>query len=216
MVENKFKENAKKESKFDENVRKMSEEDPLRTLTMFLKYKFPVRASELNIMIENAERYDYFKTHKILIEYKKEKLNKPLFNKLLKVAENQNNNSTQMLVLFEIGKEYIEQNPGIDFATDKSIQKLIKLSPISLNFLDLPNEVNYAICNSLKESEDVEIVASLLKSKCMDEKGFKQIKKDLINTFRQNAKDEDYELVYGLNILKDKGTKFEIATEVAR
>ena len=203
------------ESKFNEDVRKMSEEDPLRTLTLFLKYNFPIKASELNGIIKNAEADDYFKTHKILIEYKKEKLDKTLFNRLLNKAEEKYDGSyTQMLVLFEIGKTYIEQNPGIDFAADKSIQKLIKLSPISLNFLDLPNEVNYAICNSLKESKDVEIVASLLKSRCMNEKGFKQIKKDLINTFKQNAKDEDYKLVHGLNILKDKGTRFEIKEEI--
>jgi len=194
------------ESKFNEDVKKMAEENPLRTLSIFLKYNFPIKQSELNFIIKNAEASDYFKTHKILIEYNKEKLTKTFFNKLLTKAEETHDSSyTQMLNLFEIGKRYIEQNPGLDFKTDKAFQKLIKLSPISLNFLDLPNELNYAICTSFKESKDVELVASLLKSKCINGKGFKQIRKDLIDTFKTNAKEEDYKLVYGLDIMKEEG-----------
>ena len=93
-------------SKFNDDIKKMAEEDPLRTLTLFLKYKFPIKTDEFDYLMKNAEAFDYFKTHKILIEYNKEKLDEKLFDKLLTIAEKDFDGSyTQMLVLFEIGKQ---------------------------------------------------------------------------------------------------------------
>lgn len=204
-----------KDSFFNEDVRKLSQEDPLRTLAIFLKYNFPIKDEDLADIIFNAERVDFFKTHKILIEYNKEKLNKKTFNNLLDYVEtNIDNSATQMLVLFEIGKQYIEENPGIDFKNSKEIQRLIKLSPISLNFLNLKPEINFAICQSLKDSHDVKLAATLLKSNCMYDKGFKQIRSELVENFKTHAKEEDYELVRGLTDFKQIGKKYE--TEISR
>ncbi len=189
-------------SKFNEDVKKMSEEDPLRTLTLFLKYNFPIKEAELCMIIKNAEATDYFKTHKILIEYNKEKLTKALFNKLLNKAEEKYDGSyTQMLILFEIGKQYIEQNPKINFGNDKEIQKLIKLSPISLNFLDLPQEINYTLCQSFVDSKDPELIKSLLNAKCMEEKGFKKFKKVFSESLGKIKSEE-------------KTTKFRVSEEI--
>ncbi len=204
-----------KDSFFNEDVRKLSQEDPLRTLAIFLKYNFPIKDEDLADVIFNAERVDFFKTHKILIEYNKEKLDRKTFNNLLDYVEtNVENSATQMLVLFEIGKQYIEENPGIDFKNSKEIQRLIKLSPISLNFLNLKPEINFAICQSLKDSHDVKLAATLLKSNCMYDKGFKQIRRELVENFKTNAKEEDYELVRGLADFKQIGKKYE--TEMSR
>ena len=203
-----------KDNYFNEDVKKLSEEDPLRTLNIFLKYKFPIKSEDMQEIISNAERADFFKTHKILIEYGKEKLDKTTFNKLLDFVENKADNSaTQMLILFELGKQYIEENPKIDFKNSKEIQRLIKLSPISLNFLNLSPEINFAICQSLKDTSDTKLTASLLKSNCLNEKGFKQIRHDLVKNFKINASKEDYELVRGLSEFKPVGTRFDIANE---
>ncbi len=195
-------------SKFNDDIKKMAEEDPLRTLTLFLKYKFPIKANEFDYLMKNAEAFDYFKTHKILIEYNKEKLDEKLFDKLLTIAEkNFDGSYTQMLVLFEIGKQYIEQNPEKDYSNNDLVRRLIKLSPISLNFLDLKPEMEYAICNSFRDSKDIELVASILKSGCLDKEGFNQIKKDLEDTIKE-SKIKDTSIVSGLDIVESTGTKF--------
>ncbi len=195
---------------FNEDVRKLSEEDPLRTLNIFLKYNFPIKDGNLEEIVKNAERIDLFKTHKILIEYGKEKLDKKTFNKLLDYVEkNSDSSATQMLVLFEIGKQYIEENPGIDFKNSSEIQRLIKLSPISLNFLNLKPEINFAICQSLKDTNDTKLAAALLKSNCLYDKGFKQIRQDLITSFKRHASKEDYELVRGVSDFKSFGKSYD-------
>ena len=195
-------------SKFNDDIKKMAEEDPLRTLTLFLKYKFPIKTDEFDYLMKNAEAFDYFKTHKILIEYNKEKLDEKLFDKLLTIAEkNFDGSYTQMLVLFEIGKQYIEQNPEKDYSDNDLIRRLIKLSPISLNFLDLKPEMEYAICNSFRDSKDIELVASILKSGCLDKEGFNQIKKDLEATIKE-SKIKDNSIISGLDIVEPTGTKF--------
>ena len=195
-------------SKFNDDIKKMAEEDPLRTLTLFLKYKFPIKTDEFDYLMKNAEAFDYFKTHKILIEYNKEKLDEKLFDKLLTIAEKDFDGSyTQMLVLFEIGKQYIEQNPEKDYSDNDLIRRLIKLSPISLNFLDLKPEMEYAICNSFRDSKDIELVASILKSGCLDKEGFNQIKKDLEATIKE-SKIKDNSIISGLDIVEPTGTKF--------
>ena len=195
-------------SKFNDDIKKMAEEDPLRTLTLFLKYKFPIRKEEFNYLMKNAEAFDYFKTHKILIEYEKEKLDSKLFDKLLTMAEaNYDGSYTQMLVLFEIGKQYIEQNPEKDYSNNDLIRRLIKLSPISLNFLDLKPEMEYAICNSFRNSKDIELVASILKSGCLDKEGFGQIKKDLEATIK-DSEVKDNNILSGLDIIEPVGTMF--------
>ena len=195
-------------SKFNDDIKKMAEEDPLRTLTLFLKYKFPIKTDEFDYLMKNAEAFDYFKTHKILIEYNKEKLDEKLFDKLLTIAEKDFDGSyTQMLVLFEIGKQYIEHNPEKDYSDNDLIRRLIKLSPISLNFLDLKPEMEYAICNSFRDSKDIELVASILKSGCLDKEGFNQIKKDLEATIKE-SKIKDNSIISGLDIVEPTGTKF--------
>ena len=195
-------------SKFNDDIKKMAEEDPLRTLTLFLKYKFPIKTDEFDYLMKNAEAFDYFKTHKILIEYNKEKLDEKLFDKLLTIAEKDFDGSyTQMLVLFEIGKQYIEQNPEKNYSDNDLVRRLIKLSPISLNFLDLKPEMEYAICNSFRDSKDVELVASILKSGCLDKEGFNQIKKDLEATIKE-SKIKDNSIISGLDIVEPTGTKF--------
>ena len=55
-----------KDNYFNADVKKLSEEDPLRTLNIFLKYKFPIKSEDMQEIISNAERADFFKTHKIL------------------------------------------------------------------------------------------------------------------------------------------------------
>lgn len=195
-------------SKFNDDIKKMAEEDPLRTLTLFLKYKFPIKTDEFDYLMKNAEAFDYFKTHKILIEYNKEKLDEKLFDKLLTIAEkNFDGSYTQMLVLFEIGKQYIEQNPEKNYSDNDLVRRLIKLSPISLNFLDLKPEMEYAICNSFRDSKDIELVASILKSGCLDKEGFNQIKKDLEATIKE-SKIKDNSIISGLDIVEPTGTKF--------
>ena len=203
-------------SYFNNDIKRMSEEDPLRTLGLFLKYNFPISEEEFEIIKKNAEAFDYFKTHKILIEFGKEKLDKEMFMYLLDEAEKDYSGTyTQMLVLFEIGKQYIEQNDEIDYTNDEAIKRLIKLSPISLNLLGLPTEVNYEIYQSLKNTNDVELVASLLKAECVDEESFVQIKRDLIETFKQTATKEDYKLLEGTKLFDMPGHKFDIQSKIS-
>ena len=67
--------------------------------------------------------------------------------------------------------------------------------------------MEYAICNSFRDSKDIELVASILKSGCLDKEGFNQIKKDLEATIKE-SKIKDNSIISGLDIVEPTGTKF--------